>query len=118
MKGAATWLCRLAMTAAILGSIVSVEGEDDKVYNILAIDGGGIRGIIPAQVLIFVEKFAYDYAKERNYNVPKYTDKDGKEMELVHLKDVFDMMAGTSTGSIISAALAYPHPDDKDKPKE
>jgi len=25
------------------------------------------------------------------------------------------MFAGTSTGSIIAAALAYPHPDDKGK---
>lgn len=28
------------------------------------------------------------------------------------------MMAGTSTGSIISAALAYPNPKDKDKEKK
>jgi patatin-like phospholipase/acyl hydrolase len=46
-----------------------------------------------------------------------YKDKlDGKEK--VHLKEVFDMMAGTSTGSIISAALAFPDPADKDKSKD
>lgn len=31
------------------------------------------------------------------------------------MKDMFDMTAGTSTGSIISAALAYP---DKDHPEQ
>jgi hypothetical protein len=38
------------MTSAVLSLMSSVEvaASDDKVYNILAIDGGGIRGIIPA----------------------------------------------------------------------
>ena len=31
-------------------------------YNILSIDGGGIRGLIPAQVIKRMEKFAFDYA--------------------------------------------------------
>jgi len=45
----AKWLCRLTMTAAVLSMISSVQAsDDDKIYNILAIDGGGIRGIIPA----------------------------------------------------------------------
>lgn len=87
-------------------------------YNILAIDGGGIRGIIPAGVLLGVEKEAYRYATEKGYNVPKYQDADGKDIPLVHLKDMFDMMAGTSTGSIISAALAYPNPEDKELPRD
>ena len=98
---------------AIGMSVVASEGT----YNILSIDGGGIRGIIPAGILIKIEKFASKYAKEKGYNVPKYKDKndESKELELVHMKDMFDMMAGTSTGSIIAAALSYPNPDDKDK---
>lgn len=109
------WL-GLAMVAIHLG-VVASEGNDDKIYNILAIDGGGIRGIIPAQVLLNIEKYAYEYAKTKDYKqvLNKYKDKDGKYIELVHMQDMFDMMAGTSTGSIISAALAYPHPEDKDK---
>ena len=95
---------------------VSVVASEE-VYNILAIDGGGIRGIIPAGILLKVEKFAYTYCKEKGYTVPVYKNPNDptKNLELVHLQDVFEMFAGTSTGSIIAAALAYPHPDDKGK---
>lgn len=35
----------------------------------------------------------------------------------VAMKDLFDMTAGTSTGSIISAGLGYPKNGDKNVPK-
>ncbi len=55
--------------------------------NILAIDGGGIRGLIPALVLADIER------------------RTGRRMgELV------DLIAGTSTGAIIACALARPDP--------
>ena len=55
--------------------------------NVLAIDGGGIRGLIPAIVLA------------------EFESRTGRRMgELV------DMIAGTSTGSIIACALARPDP--------
>jgi hypothetical protein len=50
---------------------------------ILSIDGGGIRGIIPASTLIALEQQIGKPARE-----------------------VFDFMAGTSTGALIAAALA------------
>ena len=50
---------------------------------ILSIDGGGIRGIIPATTLVALEKQIGKPARE-----------------------VFDFLAGTSTGALISAALA------------
>jgi uncharacterized protein len=55
--------------------------------NVLAIDGGGIRGLIPAIVLA------------------EFESRTGRRMgELV------DLIAGTSTGSIIACALARPDP--------
>ena len=49
-------------------SYVSAAG----LYNILTIDGGGIRGIITATCIERMEKFAYDYAKEKNYTITEY----------------------------------------------
>jgi patatin-like phospholipase/acyl hydrolase len=53
--------------------------------RILAIDGGGIRGIIPALVLTELE------------------DRTGRRVA-----DLFDLVAGTSTGGILAAALTRP----------
>lgn len=57
-------------------------------YRILSIDGGGIRGIIPAVVLAEIEQ------------------RTGKR-----IFELFDMFAGTSTGGILSLALAAPAAD-------
>src|SRR5579883_398279 len=51
--------------------------------RILSIDGGGIRGIIPASTLIALEQ------------------QTGKPV-----RECFDFLAGTSTGALIAAALA------------
>jgi len=51
--------------------------------RILAIDGGGIRGVYPAAFLAALEKNG------------------------IKLGECFDMVAGTSTGSIVALALAY-----------
>jgi uncharacterized protein len=65
---------------------------------ILSIDGGGIRGIIPATVLtVLVEKLA----------------KRGKTLPLHRY---FHLIAGTSTGAIIAAGLTCPHPDQSGAP--
>lgn len=66
---------------------------------ILSIDGGGIRGIIPAVVLTQLEAALTKKGKTK----PLYS--------------YFDMIAGTSTGAIIAAGLTCPHPDgSKSKP--
>ena len=54
-------------------------------YRILAVDGGGIRGIIPAVFLAELEA---------------RTDKP--------VSSLFDMLAGTSTGGILTTCLATP----------
>ncbi|CAB4432827.1 unnamed protein product [Rhizophagus irregularis] len=55
---------------------------------ILSIDGGGIRGLIPALVLQQLEK--------------DVSEKRGKDTRIA---DMFDMVSGNSTGSIISLGL-------------
>src|SRR3954451_3767492 len=55
--------------------------------RVLTIDGGGIRGLIPALVLAEVER------------------RTGRPIGAC-----FDLIAGTSTGGIIACALARPDP--------
>ena len=55
--------------------------------RVLAIDGGGIRGLIPALVLTELER----RAGRRTF-------------------ELFDLIAGTSTGGILACALCAPEP--------
>ena len=59
---------------------------EGRLFRILSIDGGGIRGVFPAAYLAEIEK--------RFLN--------GRS-----IADHFDMVAGTSTGGIIALALAH-----------
>ncbi|CAH0341729.1 patatin-like phospholipase family protein [Rhizobium sp. CECT 9324] len=65
---------------------------------ILSIDGGGIRGAVPAAVLTVLE----DKLKARGKTLPLYR--------------YFDLIAGTSTGAIIAAGLTCPKPRHPDQP--
>ena len=56
--------------------------------KILSIDGGGIRGIIPATILSYIE------------------DKTQKP-----IANCFDLIAGTSTGGIIALGITMNRPD-------
>jgi patatin-like phospholipase/acyl hydrolase len=59
--------------------------------HILSIDGGGIRGLIPAKVLSFIEQTTGSPAAK-----------------------LFDLIAGTSTGGILALGLAKP--DEEGRP--
>jgi patatin-like phospholipase/acyl hydrolase len=61
--------------------------------RILSVDGGGIRGLIPALVLARLEELLASHPD---------TDAD------VSLSDYFHLFAGTSTGGLISLALTSP----------
>lgn len=64
----------------------------DRSFRILSIDGGGIRGILPAAILAEFER--------------KYLGGDSAG-------DYFDLIAGTSTGGIIALGLSIGVPASK-----
>ena len=65
-----------------------------KMKKILSIDGGGIRGIIPAMVLAEIERIT-DVPTAKN----------------------FDLIAGTSTGGILALGLSMRDTDDDENPR-
>ncbi|KAA0060872.1 patatin-like protein 2 [Cucumis melo var. makuwa] len=67
-----------------------------NLITILSIDGGGIRGIIPGTILNFLES--------------ELQKLDGKE---VRLADYFDVIAGTSTGGLVTAMIAAPDQNNR-----
>ncbi|KAK9670400.1 hypothetical protein RND81_13G199500 [Saponaria officinalis] len=67
-----------------------------KLTTILSIDGGGVRGIIPAIILAFLEE--------------KLQELDGEEARLA---DYFDVIAGTSTGGLITSMLTAPNQNNR-----
>lgn len=69
--------------------------------RILSIDGGGIRGIIPGQILIHLEKI--------------FQNKSGNPD--ARIADYFDMIAGTSTGGILTCFYLIPDPTRPGRPK-
>lgn len=69
-----------------------------KKTTILSIDGGGIRGILPGVILAYIEE--------------QLRKKDGDQARLC---DYFDLLAGTSTGGILTCM--YITPGDNCRPK-
>lgn len=62
--------------------------------KILSIDGGGIRGVIPCRILAYIEKqLAIKSQLYNRYDIPA-------------LSNVFNLLAGTSTGGIIALGLS------------
>jgi hypothetical protein len=91
--------------------VEAAVSSSDPAYNILSIDGGGIRGIIPAVIIQEMEKYAYQYAVEEK----KYTKAPfNASSKIVAMKDLFNMTAGTSTGSILATGLVYPLGDTQE----
>ncbi|XP_016465754.1 patatin-like protein 2 [Nicotiana tabacum] len=66
-----------------------------KMVTVLSIDGGGIRGIIPGTLLAFLES--------------KLQEIDGPNARIA---DYFDVVAGTSTGGLVTTMLTAPNKDN------
>ncbi|XP_027906065.1 patatin-like protein 1 [Vigna unguiculata] len=66
--------------------------------SVLSIDGGGIRGIIPATVLVYLD------------NALKAKDPTSS------LADYFDVISGTSTGGIMTLMLVTPNSSEPNRP--
>ena len=69
--------------------------------RILSIDGGGIRGIIPGQILVTLEKLLQKHSNRKDARIADY----------------FDLIAGTSTGGILSIIYLCPDHNNPGKPK-
>ncbi|XP_041001116.1 patatin-like protein 3 [Juglans microcarpa x Juglans regia] len=67
-----------------------------KMVTVLSIDGGGIRGIIPGILLAFLES--------------KLQELDGTNARIA---DYFDIIAGTSTGGLLTTMLTAPNKDNR-----
>ena len=72
-----------------------------KKIRILSLDGGGLKGIIPATMLTYVEQ--------------QLQHKTGDDS--VRLADYFDFIAGTSTGGILACIYLTPDPKRPNRPK-
>eukprot|EP00256_Glycine_max_P066499 XP_025981094.1 patatin-like protein 2 isoform X2 [Glycine max] len=70
--------------------------DDGHLVTVLSIDGGGIRGIIPGIILGFLES--------------ELQKLDGDH---VRLADYFDVIAGTSTGGLVTAMLTAPNENNR-----
>ncbi|KAJ6833942.1 patatin-like protein 2 [Iris pallida] len=79
-----------------MAEISNLASPSKKLVTILSIDGGGIRGIIPGTILAFLES--------------KLQELDGVDARLA---DYFDVVAGTSTGGLVTAMLTAPGRDKR-----
>ncbi|CAI9282964.1 unnamed protein product [Lactuca saligna] len=84
-------------TTTTTTSIRNRPPNTGNLITVLSIDGGGIRGIIPGVILEYLES--------------QLQELDGDEARLV---DYFDVIAGTSTGALITVMLTAP--DENNQP--
>jgi patatin-like phospholipase/acyl hydrolase len=73
--------------------------ENKKKVRILSLDGGGMRGIIPATIIRYAEEYLQ------------------KKVPGTSIADHFDFIAGTSTGGILTGIYLTPQDENKNKAK-
>ncbi|ESW32824.1 hypothetical protein PHAVU_001G020100 [Phaseolus vulgaris] len=79
-----------------IGSETPSNSDEGHMVTLLSIDGGGIRGIIPGVILGFLES--------------ELQKLDGDDARLA---DYFDVIAGTSTGGLVTAMLTAPNENNR-----
>ncbi|KAL5705808.1 Proteolipid protein 2 [Ranunculus cassubicifolius] len=67
-----------------------------NLVTVLSIDGGGVRGIIPGTILAFLES--------------ELQKLDGEDARLA---DYFDVIAGTSTGGLVTSMITAPNEENR-----
>lgn len=80
-----------------MGKLISIfqkERKEKEIRYILSIDGGGMRGVIPAYILSRLDEILKNLGDKR----PLYSH--------------FDLVAGTSTGALLSLGLTSPLKDN------
>ncbi|PHU27369.1 Patatin-like protein 2 [Capsicum chinense] len=97
---------RMVLIAAVMILFVTLQvlqpplmvsaATKGKMVTVLSIDGGGIRGIIPGTLLAFLES--------------KLQELDGPNARVA---DYFDVVAGTSTGGLVTTMLTAPNKDNR-----
>lgn len=70
---------------------------------VLSIDGGGIRGLIPAVILARLEALLAEEADTLGYSAPS-------------LSSCFDLVVGASTGAILAIGIVTPAVEGENKP--
>ncbi|CAI9110133.1 OLC1v1010109C2 [Oldenlandia corymbosa var. corymbosa] len=86
----------LLTTLTLLKPPTTVAFTKGRLATVLSIDGGGVRGIIPGTILAFLES--------------KLQELDGPDARIA---DYFDVVAGTSTGGLITAMITAPNKDNR-----
>jgi patatin-like phospholipase/acyl hydrolase len=74
---------------------------NSKLTRILSIDGGGIRGILPGQILVALEAKLQKLDKNKDARIADY----------------FDLIAGTSTGGILTCMYLSPSTENPGRPR-
>ncbi|KAM7507053.1 hypothetical protein LguiA_017506 [Lonicera macranthoides] len=91
--------CYLLTTLQLLHplTVAAAAGSTrGKMVTVLSIDGGGIKGIIPGTILAYLES--------------KLQELDGADARIA---DYFDVIAGTSTGGLVTIMLTAPNKDNR-----
>ncbi len=79
-----------------------------RLYRVLCLDGGGIRGLLSAHLLAALEQKLNEKWRAQHGSAPEHP---------LRLAQFFDLVAGTSTGGILACALLCPDEQAPDRPR-